>query len=268
MTIERKHPFGALPPDRLPSFERELPAPLPEDYRAFLVDFNGARFSSSTTFHEVEGGTALESLFGLHAGPEHRRLDALRRSTASLVPSSLLLIGDDAFGNYFGMSLVGPHRGAIFFIDHERMPVREEGLQRLALSFAELLRRTGDAVDAPVTHPSITVAIARGDADAVDAFIRSGAALTRTVHVAVRAGRIDVLRSILDAGGDPDERGGADGMETPLFTAAEVDRADMAELLLARGADPTLRNASDTTALDVARYHPAVQRILLRATGR
>jgi ankyrin repeat protein len=67
----------------------------------------------------------------------------------------------------------------------------------------------------------------------------------RMLEVAVIFGHMEVLRFLLDCGLDPDERQRVDGLEEaafswggPLWHAAAFSEHEMAELLLARGADP------------------------------
>jgi peptidoglycan/LPS O-acetylase OafA/YrhL len=69
---------------------------------------------------------------------------------------------------------------------------------------------------------------------------------------AVYLGYEDTVRSMLDAGADPDAPGG-DGAYAPLYLAAVQGDAGMAELLLAHGADPDLAGP-DGRAVDAAAY--------------
>jgi len=107
MTTWRTRPHGPLDRARLARFERALPAPLPADYRAFLLEANGAVFDEAPNFDEIPCGTALACLFGLHDGAPYERLDALRSTMADLVPAEVLVVGSDPFGNYFGLWLAG-----------------------------------------------------------------------------------------------------------------------------------------------------------------
>ena len=64
---------------------------------------------------------------------------------------------------------------------------------------------------------------------------------------------IEVMARLLDAGADPNQRGFNDW--TALHTAVNERNADAVRLLLARGADPSLRTRIDEheTALEMAR---------------
>ena len=63
-------------------------------------------------------------------------------------------------------------------------------------------------------------------------------------------GDVDMVRLLLDHGADVD--GAGRDAKTPLMFAAMFDRADVVTLLLERGASPTRRDASGTSAHDLA----------------
>ena len=67
---------------------------------------------------------------------------------------------------------------------------------------------------------------------------------------AARAGDAGRVRTLLDAGADPNGFGA--GRTTALMAAAEAGRSDLARMLMDRGADANLRNARGQTAAEVA----------------
>lgn len=261
MTIERKQPYGPIDEAELKAFERQLPAPLPSDLRAFLVEFNGAAFSDAAELNDVPGGAALETVFGLHEGPDYFRLDEMFSRFKPLVPDTVLVFAADRYGNYFGISLAGTDVGAVYFVDHEYLPAGS--FTHVANSFTELLHRSGADIKQQVGAASIPEAIDTGDADTLRHLVAGGADVHGSVHHAVRHGDLRILRAVLEAGGDPNERGAIGGTETPLFVAARQGRADLTELLLIHGADPNLRCGAGGTALEMAAPWPRVVEILL-----
>jgi ankyrin repeat protein len=114
-------------------------------------------------------------------------------------------------------------------------------------------------------HVDITHAIHAGDYEAVRELLSRGAPALCHVHHAVQHGDSAILETILNAGGNPDERGGIGGSETPLFIAGRSGRADLASLLLERGADVNIRCSSGDTALEMATAYPKVVAVLSRA---
>lgn len=261
MTIERKNPYGRLDPAALAAFEQSLrPLRLPDEFRAFLVEFNGAHFEESGDV----GGSELGDLFGLHAGPEYLRLDHAWADFGDFVPPPFLVFASDPCGNYFAMSLDGRDRGAIYFVDHE-VPVQIGELPKVSNTFTDFLQRAGADVAPPRKHADIALAIRAGDHDAVHDFLAHGASATGHVHEAVLHGDLALLETILDAGGDPNERGGIGDSQTPLFVAARQGRADLAAALIDRGANVNHRSSAGSTALEMAEPHPKVVAVLARA---
>ena len=266
MTIQRKNPFGPLDLAALAAFEQQLkPLRLPDDLRQFLIDFNGAHFVDSAEFDEIQRGNALGNIFGLHSGPEYLRLDWAWVTFAEFVPRPLLVFAADPYGNYFALSLDGKDRGGIYFVDHERLPARLLDLPKVANTFTALLKRAGAELAPPQAHADIVRAIRTGDHDAVREFLANGVPASGQVHHAVHRGDPAILQTIMDAGGSPDERGGIGGSETPLFVAARTGRADLAALLIERGADVNLRCSAGGTALEMATPYPKVFAVLARA---
>jgi ankyrin repeat protein len=75
------------------------------------------------------------------------------------------------------------------------------------------------------------------------------------LHDAALAGNADLARLLIEKGAQVDARDGESGA-TPLHHAASWGRAAVVRLLLEKGADPTLRNKSGKTPLDLAREAP------------
>ena len=123
----------------------------------------------------------------------------------------------------------------------------------------EALSRLG-----PKGKPLVRHLLARGIRAEPEVFARlnDGPVLTRLLRddpalirnpgilkAAVDFGHLTLARRLLDRGADPDGRSGGEAAETPLHSAAWNGDRPMVELLLARGADPTLRDRQyDATA--------------------
>lgn len=81
----------------------------------------------------------------------------------------------------------------------------------------------------------------------------ANAAKVAPLHAAVAADAPAIAAMLLDAGADIDARQQMD--YTPLMGAAANARLALLDLLLARGADPSLRTADGKSAADLARDH-------------
>lgn len=139
---------------------------------------------------------------------------------------------------------------------HERCPEAAAALRRLGAPATLLWAACqGDAVDVQRLLPAAT-AEQRADA----------------AHAAVNHGRADCLALLLDAGVPIDAPVPRHPHRpTLLHQAGSFGRRAVAELLLARGADPTLRDATfGGTPAGWARHggHAALAELLERAAGR
>ncbi|MBI2302058.1 MAG: SMI1/KNR4 family protein [Armatimonadetes bacterium] len=122
--VQRKSP--PAPEPALLALEADLGARLPEDYRDFLLRCNGGYvggrywFDDNVGVHHV-GGLREEDHFSLLSARECYQNPAEIR-----IPTDLLWIMDDPFGNAICLGLSGSHRGQVFFWDHEQEPWPED----------------------------------------------------------------------------------------------------------------------------------------------
>lgn len=121
MQFDRVNPYGATSPDPIAQFEAQRGVLLPAEYKAFLLESNGG--SPIPNVFEVPGwhgkGSGLNYVYGIHYGEKVVRLDLACDTYDDRVPSDLIPIADDAFGNNICMGWKGQRAGKIYFWDHE-----------------------------------------------------------------------------------------------------------------------------------------------------
>jgi ankyrin repeat protein len=113
---------------------------------------------------------------------------------------------------------------------------------------------------APDGFTPVALAAFFGHIDAVRALIAAGADVrapaknpfkVQALHAAVASRNLEIVRAVLEAGADPNAQQQA-GFR-PIHEAGTNANRALAELLIARGADPTLAADSGKNAIDLAR---------------
>jgi hypothetical protein len=109
---------------------------LPDDYRAFLLEFNGGTPTPNAFVIGGQGESTLSVFFGLVEGDVY---DLWSNALAAFedMERTMLAIGTDAGGNHLFLSLDGEKRGQVSFRDHERDAAH--GVFPIAASFTAFL---------------------------------------------------------------------------------------------------------------------------------
>lgn len=113
-------------------FEMSIAAQLPDDYREFLLRYNGG-YPSPNGFRG--GDEVLEHFFGLWQKRADLNYELLAHR--GFIPEGMIPIASDPFGNAILLEVSRPNRGRIWFWDHERSDQPEKAVSLLAKSFTE-----------------------------------------------------------------------------------------------------------------------------------
>ena len=108
---------GPASEDEIRSVETSVSVALPADYRAFVVEHNGARPKPNAVDLPGEREVIMERLLHLDAGAKENVVGAalvIRKRQDGLVP-----FGGDPFGNLFCFQYSGKTVSAVVFWDHE-----------------------------------------------------------------------------------------------------------------------------------------------------
>jgi hypothetical protein len=132
--------YGALSEDRVSEFERLIGHPLPASYRSFLLEYNGGcPKRCCITFPRSEKiWNIVNTVYGLHSGPRHARLDEALRAYSDFIPNTRLPFADEPGGNAYCIGITWQNYGRVYFWDHEANP-GDDAVLLLADSFAEFL---------------------------------------------------------------------------------------------------------------------------------
>lgn len=124
-------------------------------------------------------------------------------------------------------------------------------------------------------QPQIYLAAGRGDTAAIKTLLAKGVPVDVTnvenatpLMAACAAGKTDAAKLLLEKGARINFQSKTAPYHTPLFCAVLGRHHELARLLLARGANPELRDSVDKTVLDRAREMKAAKMIAILETKR
>lgn len=118
MTVGYRRIEPPAPEERVDELERRIGAALPDDYRAYLIGQDGGRLD--------DNDRAVKTVFGVGDVPDWADLWHKIDIYAGRVPSWLLPVANDEYGNLFCLSLRESDRGSVWFWDHEEEADEDE----------------------------------------------------------------------------------------------------------------------------------------------
>lgn len=106
MEIINSNPFGSINLTALEEFETQIGKPLPDSFRAFLIEHNGPCIAPCE-FHVADYTDGIDGeLYGLHHNKEKDLREAYLQSSLDW-PLDLLPIAGDGGGNEICIGLSG-----------------------------------------------------------------------------------------------------------------------------------------------------------------
>ncbi|MBK9266725.1 MAG: SMI1/KNR4 family protein [Polyangiaceae bacterium] len=130
MRIKVENPYGSTSLEQIALFEARWKVVLPDEYKRFLLKSNGGRPSPDVfdvPGYQFEGGV-IDSFYGLHSG-EYYQLERAYEVYLDRIPTDMVPMALDNFGNVVCIGWKGERRGKIYFWDHED-ELDENGLSR------------------------------------------------------------------------------------------------------------------------------------------
>src|SRR5262245_8123323 len=126
MSIKITKAGPALGEAAIAGLERRLGRTLPNDYRSFLLKYNGGvpELNSFPIPQIGEGG--INAFFGIREGKNDDDLEAERRRMKDRMPKHLLPIAEAEGGNLVCISFGAKDHGSVYFWDHEEEADEDE----------------------------------------------------------------------------------------------------------------------------------------------
>jgi hypothetical protein len=147
MLADIENLLGTTAENDIPRLESILNLRLPQDYRQFLLKYNGGIPAQDTfVFPGTSEGSCVDVFYGI--GPDdYYDLANMQRVLEGRLPKHFLAVAGDPFGNKVCICVAGEHVGKIYYWDHEReadpsqgdTPDTTENVILIADSFKEFL---------------------------------------------------------------------------------------------------------------------------------
>ncbi len=149
MILRMEETLRQLTTDDIHAIERRLGSRLPDDYRAFLLEYNGGRPVPCN--FPIEGllnnpfGT-IHFFFGIDDPVQAYNIGWHREVMPGRLPDKLLPIACDHCGNLVCLSLYGEDLGAVLFWDCHTEPSEPSyaSVHKIAASFAAFVESISD----------------------------------------------------------------------------------------------------------------------------
>jgi hypothetical protein len=118
--IEFRKAYPYLNGHILRPIEKFLGINFTEDYRSFLLKVNGG-YPDKTffKFSNLDEGSVVQHFYGINGMGDSNDLLIMYKYSHTRIPSNMVHIGADCFGNQILLSVKNPDRGKIYFWDHE-----------------------------------------------------------------------------------------------------------------------------------------------------
>jgi len=111
----------ALRPERLEEVERDLGSPLPDDYRAFLNEYNGGYPEPDGFLFDRNGVPSkgmVDRFLSIYSG-ESSNLERYLKTYKGRMPANLVPIAKDPGGNLVVVSISGEDANTVYYWDHD-----------------------------------------------------------------------------------------------------------------------------------------------------
>ena len=112
--------------DKISAFEERFNISLPEQYRSFLLKYNGG-ITPETEFKYKRTAIDIRAFYGIGQSIDYYSFDNIFENIlkdilplALFIDNGILPIAEDSFGNYITIGIDGENTGKVFFCDHEK----------------------------------------------------------------------------------------------------------------------------------------------------
>jgi hypothetical protein len=265
-------------------FEQNFSIELPDDYKNFLLQYNGGIPDKLILSVEKYGDSILKELYGI-VDEQIRDIPSNIKTYNNRIPSEFIPIGCDQLGNQIIMGVGTKYKHKIYFWWHEGESESEKPvysniylISENFTSFIESLKdipedskgnfedffkdenyneikkllESGWDVNTPFENQLTPVQFItlRNNIEILKLLIGNKANLDGCIDHAITNNHFEVLELLLQSGADPNEINNAG--RTPLHQAVIKSSYKSTDLLLKYNADPKIKDSYGHSLIDLA----------------
>jgi len=246
MTVMITDAGSPLTAEELEKFEAHLQVRLPEEYRRFLLEYNGGRPEPNLfTFQDQEDGSDCHYLLGLN-GTDGFDLRPFIETHKDRLPAGLFTIAYDSLGNLICLSTRKEDAGKIYFWDHQTHGKQGQAPTLVAENFETFLNGFKSETQSILEHN----------------FGQESQEEQDEIERIINQKDINALKDLLKEGYDLEAVD--DNYLTLLDRVTIAGDLNMVKLVVARGAkvDDALEIARDNAQFDYPGDHKAIIKLL------
>lgn len=169
-----KKTISTLDNERLVTLENMLGVTLPQDYRDYLLEYNGRGFEKNT-FEVFEGEYSIvHHVYRISNDNDYFDLINSYKRGKNIDHEKgrkFLIIADDNVGNYIILSLAADSFGEIYFYDNDTISTK---CTKLAQSFSEFCSSLFDLQDISVYENTVDEALDKKDLKLLERALQQG----------------------------------------------------------------------------------------------
>ena len=169
-----KKTISTLDDERLVTLENMLGVTLPQDYRDYLLEYNGRGFEKNT-FEVFEGEYSIvHHVYRISNDNDYFDLINSYKRGKNIDHEKgrkFLIIADDNVGNYIILSLAADSFGEIYFYDNDTISTK---CTKLAQSFSEFCSSLFDLQDISVYENTVDEALDKKDLKLLERALQQG----------------------------------------------------------------------------------------------
>lgn len=169
-----KKTISTLDDERLVTLENMLGVTLPQDYRDYLLEYNGRGFEKNT-FELFEGEYSIvHHVYRISNDNDYFDLINSYKRGKNIDHEKgrkFLIIADDNVGNYIVLSLAADSFGEIYFYDNDTISTK---CTKLAQSFSEFCSSLFDLQDISVYENTVDEALDKKDLKLLERALQQG----------------------------------------------------------------------------------------------